>query len=39
VKRDRIAADRPLAHAELVRRRGAFDDESALQELEEGEQP
>ena len=38
VERDRVAADRPLGHAELGRGRASVDDGPALQQLEEGEQ-
>jgi hypothetical protein len=38
VQRDRVAADRPFADAELRRGRRPVDDEARLQQLEEGEQ-
>jgi hypothetical protein len=38
VQGDRVAADRPLADAELARSLGAIDDEPVLQQLEEREE-
>ena len=38
VQRDRVAADRPLGDAEVLRRRAPVDDGPALKQLEEGEQ-
>jgi hypothetical protein len=39
LERNRVAADRPLADAELARRVPCVDQRAALQQLEEGEKP
>jgi hypothetical protein len=38
VEGDRVPADRPLGHTQVVRCPATVDDRPALQELEEGEQ-
>ncbi len=39
MQRDGVAANGALAHAELLRGAACVDDEPALQQLEEGEEP
>jgi hypothetical protein len=38
VQGDHVAADRPLAHTEVARRRRPVDDDPLLEQLEEGEE-